>query len=117
MLEKLFSIAKKNQIIENTLIRVFAAEQFDNSIIFDFFISNSRYCIFCFVFVLTFFSIFLLQSNCIIIVVNIILFSVILENRSSLIQFKKIYNIFIYNLFARTYFEHFRQNNKSFIAI
>ncbi len=108
MLEKLFSIAKENQIAENVSIRVFATEQFGNSIVFDFFILDSKYCIFCFVFVLIFFSIFLLQSNCVITVVNIILFSVILENRSSLIQFKKIYNIFIHNLFARTYFEYFR---------
>jgi len=117
MLEKLFSIAKENQIIEKVLIRIFAAEQFDNSIVFDFFISNSKYCIFCFVFVLTFFSIFLLQSNRVITIVNTILFFVILENKSFLIQFKKIYNIFIYSLFARTYFEHFRQNNKFFIII
>ncbi len=108
MLEKLFSIAKKNQIVENILIRVFAAEQFDNSVIFDFSILNSKYCIFCFVFVLTSFSIFLLQNNCVITIVNTVLFSIILENRSFLIQFKKIYNIFIYSLFARIYFEYFR---------
>jgi len=85
MLEKLFSIARENQIVENILIRVFAAEQFDNFVIFDFFISNNKYYIFCFVFVLTFFSIFLLQSNCVITIVNTILFSVILENRFFLI--------------------------------
>ncbi len=85
MLEKSFSITKENQITENILIRVFAAEQFNNSIISDFSISNNRYCIFCFVFVSTFFNIFLLQSNYIIIVVNTILFFVTLENRSFLI--------------------------------
>jgi len=85
MLEKLFSIAKKNQIVENISIRVFATEQFDNSVIFDFFISNSRYYIFCFVFILISFSIFLLQNNRVITIVNTILFSIILENRFSLI--------------------------------
>ncbi len=115
--EKLFSIAKKNQIVENILIKIFATKQFDNSIIFNFFILDNKYCIFCFVFVLIFFSIFLLQNNCIITIVNTILFFAILENRSFLIQFKKSYNIFIYNLFAQIYFEYFRQNNKFFIAI
>ncbi len=117
MLEKLFSIARENQIAEEISIKIFATEQFDNSIIFDFSILNSKYCIFCFVFVLTSFSIFLLQNNCVITVINTILFSVILENKSSLIQFKKIYNIFIHDLLARIYFEYFRQNNKSFITI
>jgi len=116
-LERLFSIAKENQIAENVSIRVFATEQFDNSIIFDFSISDNKYCIFCFVFVLTFFSIFLLQSNCVITIVNTILFSVTLENRSFLIQFKKIYNIFIHSLSAQIYFEYFRQNNKFSITI
>ena len=117
MLEKLFSIAKENQIVEKISIRVFAAEQFNNSVIFDFFISDSKYCVFCFVFALISFSIFLLQNNCVITIVNTILFSVTLENKFFLIQFKKIYNIFIYSLLAQTYSEHFRQNNKSFIII
>ncbi len=85
MLEKLFNIAKENQIIKNTLIRVFVAKQFNNSIVFDFFILNNKYYIFCFVFVLISFSIFLLQSNCVITIVNTILFSIILENRPFLI--------------------------------
>ncbi len=117
MLEKLFSIAKENQIVEKISIRVFAAEQFNNSVIFDFSISNSKYCVFRFVFVLTSFSIFLLQNNCIITIVNTVLFSIILENKSFLIQFKIIYNIFIHNLLAQTYFEYFKQNNKSSITI
>ncbi len=117
MFEKLFSITKENQIVENILIKIFAAEQYNNSKIFDFFISDSRYCVFCFVFILISFSIFLLQNNCVITIVNTILFSTILENRSFLIQFKKIYNIFIYSLFAQIYSEYFRQNNKSFITI
>ena len=83
--EKLFSITKENQIVENILIKVFAIEQFDNSIVFDFSILDNKYCIFCFAFVLISFSIFLLQNNCVIIVANTILFFVILENRFSLI--------------------------------
>ncbi len=117
MFEKLFSIAKENQIVENILIKVFATKQFNNSIIFDFFILDNKYYIFCFIFISIFFSIFLLQSNCIITIVNTILFFVTLENRFFLIQFKKIYNIFIHNLFTQIYFEYFRQNNKSFITI
>jgi len=107
-LEKLFNIAKENQIVEDISIRVFATEQFDNSIVFDFFILDSKYYVFCFAFVLIFFNIFLLQSNRVITIVNTNLFFVILENRSFLIQFKKIYNIFIYDLLAQIYFEHFR---------
>jgi len=83
--EKLFSIAKKNQIVEDILIKIFATKQFDNSIVFDFSILDNKYCIFCFIFVLIFFNIFLLQSNYIITIVNTILFFIILKNRFSLI--------------------------------
>jgi len=108
MFEKSFSIARENQIIKDILIRAFATRQFDNSIKFNFFILDNKYCVFRFIFVLIFFNIFLLQSNRIITIANIILFFIILENKFSLIRFKKIYNIFIHNLFARTHFEHFK---------
>jgi len=116
-LEMLSSIARKNQIIEDVPIRAFATKQFEDSIVFDFFILDKRYCVFRFVFVSTFFNNFLFWSNRVITIANIALFLATFENRFSLIQFKKIYNIFMHDLFARTHFEHFKQENESFIAM
>ncbi len=95
-------------MIKDVLIKAFATRQFDDLITFNFFILNNKHCVFRFVFALIFFNIFLLRSNRIIIIVNTISFFATLENRFSLIRFKKVYDIFTYNLFAQTHFEHFK---------
>jgi len=104
-------------MIKDILIKAFAIKQFDNSITFNFFILNNRHCVFRFVFALIFFNIFLLRSNCIITNVNTISFFITLENKFSLVRFKKTHDIFIYDLFAQTHFEHFKRNNESFITM
>ncbi len=101
----------------DVLIKAFVAKQFDDLVTFDSFILDSKYCVFRFVFASTFFNIFLLRSNCVITIVNTILFFITLENRSSLIQFKKIHDIFIHDLFAQTHFKHFRQDDESFMTM
>jgi len=70
---------------KDALIKAFATKQFDNSITFDFFILNNKHYVFRFVFALIFFSIFLLRSNRIIMIVNTILFFITLKNKSFLI--------------------------------
>jgi len=104
----LSSIARENQMIKNILIKAFAIRQFDDSITFNFFILNNKYYVFRFVFASIFFNIFLLRSNRVITIINMISFFITLENKSFLIQFKEIHNIFIYDLFAQTHFEHFK---------
>jgi len=47
-------------MIKDVLIKTFAIKQFDDFITFNFFILNNKYCVFRFIFALTFFSIFLL---------------------------------------------------------
>jgi len=89
-------------------IRAFVVEQFGDSITFDFFILDNRHCVFRFAFVSTFFNIFLLRSNRVIIIVNTISFFVILKNRFFLVRFKEVHNIFTHDLFAQTHLEHFK---------
>ncbi len=72
-------------MIKDILIKAFAIKQFNNSITFNFFILDNKHYVFRFVFTLIFFNIFLLRSNCIIIIINIILFFITLENRFFLI--------------------------------
>jgi len=72
-------------MIKDVLIKAFATKQFDNFVTFNFFILNNKHCVFRFIFVLIFFNIFLLRSNRIIIIINIILFFIILKNRFFLI--------------------------------
>ncbi len=93
---------------KDILIKAFATKQFDDFVTFNFFILNNKHCVFRFVFALIFFSIFLLRSNRVIIIVNTISFFVTLENKFSLIRFKKTYDIFTHNLFVRTHFKHFK---------
>jgi len=72
-------------MIKDVLIKAFATKQFDDSITFDFSILDNKHYVFRFVFASTFFSIFLLRSNRIIIIINTILFFVTLENRFFLV--------------------------------
>jgi len=70
---------------KDALIKAFITKQFDDLITFNFFILNNKHYVFRFIFALTFFSIFLLQSNRIITIVNTILFFVTLKNRFFLV--------------------------------
>ncbi len=97
----------------DVLIKVFATKQFDDLITFNFFILDNKHYVFRFVFVSTFFNIFLLRSNRVITIANTISFFITLENRSFLIRFKKAYDIFTHDLFARTHFEHFKRDDES----
>jgi len=102
---------------EDASIRVFATKQLEDSATFDFFISNKRHCVFRFAFASTFFSIFLFRSSRVITIVNTASFLAIFENRSSLIRFSEIHDMLTHALLARTHFEHFRRDDKSFMAI
>ncbi len=95
-------------MIKDVLTRAFATKQFGDSITFNFFILDNRHYVFRFAFASTFFNIFLLRSNRIIMIANTISFFVILKNRFFLVRFKEAHDIFIYNLFAQTHFEHFK---------
>ena len=98
-------------------IKAFATRQSRDFATFDFFISNKRHYVFRFAFALTFFSIFLFRSNRIITIVNTTSFLAIFENKSFLIRFSEIYDMLTHALLARTHFEHFKRNNKSFMTI
>jgi len=102
---------------ENALIRVFAAKQLEDSATFDFFTSNKKHCVFRFAFALAFFSIFLFRSNRVITIVNTASFLAIFENRSFLIRFSETHDMLTHALLARTHFEHFRRDDKSFMTI
>jgi len=104
-------------MIEDAPIRAFATRQFDDSITFDSFILDNKHCVFRFVFASTFFSIFLLRSNRVITIVNTTSFFVTLENRSFLVRFKEVHDIFTHDLLARTHFEHFKQDDESFMTM
>jgi len=71
-------------MIKDVLIKAFATRQFDDFVTSNFFILNNKHYVFRFVFALIFFNIFLLRSNCVIIIINMISFFVTLENRFSL---------------------------------
>ena len=100
-------------MIKDVLIKAFATKQFDDSITFDFSILDNKHCVFRFVFASTFFNIFLLQSNCVITIVNTISSFVTLENRFSLVRSKEVHDIFTHDLLARTHSEHFRRDDES----
>jgi len=104
-------------MIRDVLIRAFAAKQFGDSMAFDSSILNNKHCVFRFAFASIFFSIFLLRSNRVITIANTISFFATLENRSSLVRFKKTHDIFTHDLFARTHSKHFKRNNESFITM
>jgi len=92
----------------DVLIKAFATRQFGDSITFDFSILNNKHYVFRFVFASTFFNIFLLRSNRVITIVNMVSFFVTLKNRFFLIRFKEAHDIFTHDLFVRTHFEHFK---------
>ncbi len=115
--ERLFSVARDNQKIENDLTRAFATKQLKDSRTFDSFILNNKHCVFCFVFASIFFKIFLFRSNRVITIVNKASSSTILTKRSFLLWLRKNQDMFMYNLFARTHFEHFKRDDESFMAI
>ena len=115
--EKSFSIARDNQRVEDDSTRAFATRQLKNSKTFNFFIFNKRHYVFRFAFALIFFSIFLFRSNRIITIVNKASSLAILTKKSFLLWSKKDYDMFKHNLFAQTHFEHFKQDDKSFMTI
>jgi hypothetical protein len=115
--EKSFSIARDNQKIKDDLTRAFATKQLKNSKAFDFFILNNRHCVFRFVFASIFFMIFLFRSNRIMTIVSKALSLAILTKKSSLLWLRKDQDMFTHDLFARTHFEHFKRDKKSFMTI
>ncbi len=72
-------------MIKDALIKAFATKQFDNFVTFNFFILNNKHYVFRFAFASTFFNIFLLRSNRVIMIANMISFFVTLKNRFSLV--------------------------------
>jgi len=115
--EKSFNIARDNQKIKDDSTRAFAAKQLKNSKAFNFFILDNRHCVFRFVFALIFFRIFLFRSNRVITIVSRASFLTILTKRSFLLWSRKDQDMFMHDLLARTHFEHFKWDEKSFMTI
>ncbi len=115
--EKSSSIARDNQKTKDDSTRAFVTKQLKNLEAFDFFILDNKHCVFHFVFASIFFRIFLFRSNRIITIVNKASSLTILTKRFSLLWLRKDQDMFTHNLFARTHFEHFKRDKKSFMTI
>jgi len=115
--EKSSSIARDDQKARDDSTRTFATRQLKDSRAFDFFILDKRHCVFRFAFALIFFRIFLFQSNRIMTIVSKASSLAILTKRSFLLWSRKDHDIFTHDLLARTHFEHFKRDEKSFMAI
>jgi len=106
--EKSSSIARDDQKTRDNSTRAFAIEQLKNSRIFDSFILDNKHCVFRFALASIFFKIFLFRSNQIITIASKALSSMILTKKSFLLWSRKDQDMFTYNLFAQTHFEHFK---------
>jgi len=102
---------------EDASIKAFATKQSEDSATFDFFISNKRHYVFRFAFASTFFNIFLFRSSRVITIANTASFLTIFKNKSFLIRFSETHDMLTHALLARTHFEHFRRDDKSFMTI
>jgi hypothetical protein len=115
--EKSSSIARDDQKTKDDSTRAFATKQLKDFETFNFFILDNRYCVFRFVFALIFFRTFLFRSNRIITIVSTASSLAILTERSSLLWSRKNQDMFTHDLFARTHFEYFKRDEKSFMTI
>jgi len=104
-------------MIEDAPIRAFATRQSKDSATFDFSTLDKRHCVFRFAFASTSFNIFLFRSSRVITIASTTSFLAIFEDKSSLIRSSEIHDMLTHALLARTHFEHFIQDDESFIAM